>query len=144
MWIDINFLSSYPILSSDDLMKPLVFFLGMVEHAVLAQTLPKDQQYMGAFLGQMGPDKVLKPWFQAFIKEKVASKELKLKGDMQKFFTYLSEIQAYLNNIVLSHQIQPLMKSPMTKEIRESVLQQYHDGIHKTEEEMVKFFCRWS
>ncbi|PLW13960.1 hypothetical protein PCANC_13972 [Puccinia coronata f. sp. avenae] len=35
----------------------------------LAQTLPKDQQYMGAFLGQMGPDKVLKPWFQAFIKE---------------------------------------------------------------------------
>ena len=64
-----------------------MFIFLLVENAVLWKHLPTDKKYLSTVLGSMGPERVLKPWFQAVIKKKVQSGEL-------IFFKQEAEIQS--------------------------------------------------
>jgi hypothetical protein len=93
-----------PILSCNDLMKPLVFFLPVLEHTVLSKVLPSDQAYMSSLLGQMGPGEVLKPWFEAMVREKVESKELIFKQGKEEFISRLQLMEIALAGLAKLHQ----------------------------------------
>ncbi|PLW43154.1 hypothetical protein PCASD_08040 [Puccinia coronata f. sp. avenae] len=106
---------------------------------ILSQKLPQDQKYLGSFFGKMGPKKVLQPWFQATIEEKVKSKELKLiSGNGEQFLNYLVEIQDYLTDFAFWNQ--PSIYSNNLKGMEDRV-NYYHDRIETHEEALVNMFA---
>ena len=109
----------------------------MFEHAVLCQKLPEDQRYMSAFLGQLGPENVLEPWFQTIIKEKVESNELKFNGDGEDFLNHLTVLQDELG---LYSEFQRPVVHGKTHEEHEYILSSIKRRIRKEEEAMINMF----